>query len=95
MEGYVLQPAKSVALNIKAKSKKKSLNVKNYKLGAKTMPTVESAVHLGIIRTTSLTANMTINKGITKLPNSEQSYKGKVKTHKYINRQNQSITGKL
>ena len=32
---------------------------------------------------------------ITKLPNSEQSYKGKGKTHKYINRQNQSTTGKL
>ena len=32
---------------------------------------------------------------ITKLPNSEQSYKGKVKTHTYINRQNQSTTGKL
>ena len=32
---------------------------------------------------------------ITKLPNSEQSYKGKVKTHKYINKQNQSTTGKL
>jgi hypothetical protein len=32
---------------------------------------------------------------ITKLPNSEQSYKGKVETHKYINRQNQSTTGKL
>ena len=32
---------------------------------------------------------------ITKLPNSEQSYNGKVKTHKYINRQNQSTTGKL
>jgi hypothetical protein len=30
---------------------------------------------------------------ITKLPNSEQAYKGKVKTHKYINRQNQSTTG--
>jgi hypothetical protein len=29
---------------------------------------------------------------ITKLPNSEQSYKGKVKTHNYINRQNQSTT---
>jgi hypothetical protein len=29
---------------------------------------------------------------INKLPNSEQSYKGKVKTHKYINRQNQSTT---
>jgi len=27
--------------------------------------------------------------------NSEQSSKGKVKTHKYINRQNQSTTGKL
>ena len=32
---------------------------------------------------------------ITKLPNSEQSYKGKVKAHKYIKRQNQSTTGKL
>jgi hypothetical protein len=32
---------------------------------------------------------------ITKLQNSEQSYKGKVKTHKYIIRQNQSTTGKL
>jgi hypothetical protein len=32
---------------------------------------------------------------ITKLPNSEQSSKGKVKTHKYINRQNQSTNGKL
>jgi hypothetical protein len=32
---------------------------------------------------------------ITKLPNSEQSYKGKVKTHNYINKQNQSTTGKL
>jgi hypothetical protein len=61
MEGYELQPAKSVALNIKAKSKKKSLILKNYKPSAKTMPTVESAVYLGIIRTTSLTENMTIN----------------------------------
>ena len=34
-------------------------------------------------------------KVITKLPNSEQSYKGKVKTHNYINKQNQSTTGKL
>jgi hypothetical protein len=29
------------------------------------------------------------------VPNSEQSSKGKVKTHKFINRQNQSTTGKL
>jgi hypothetical protein len=34
-------------------------------------------------------------KVITKLPNSEQSYKGKVKTHNHINRQNQSTNGKL
>ena len=39
--------------------------------------------------------NMYWIRVITKLPNSEQSYKGKVKTHKYINRQNQSTTGKL
>ena len=32
---------------------------------------------------------------ITKLPNTEQSSKGKVKTHKSTNRQNQSTTGKL
>jgi hypothetical protein len=37
----------------------------------------------------------TIDKVIAKLPNSEQSSKGEVKTHKYINRQNQSTTGKL
>jgi hypothetical protein len=34
-------------------------------------------------------------KNIFKLPNCEQSYKGKVKTHNYINRQNQSTIGKL
>ena len=32
-------------------------------------------------------------KVITKLPNSEQSYTGKIKTHNYINRQNQSTNG--
>ena len=31
----------------------------------------------------------TVIRVITKLPNSEQSYKGKVKTHNYINRLNQ------
>ena len=41
------------------------------------------------------TISSQIIKVITKLPNSEQSYKGKVKTHNYINRQNQSTTGKL
>jgi hypothetical protein len=32
---------------------------------------------------------------ITKLPNTEQSSKGKGKTHKSTNRQNQSTTGQL
>jgi hypothetical protein len=32
---------------------------------------------------------------LTKLLNSEQSYKGEVKTHNYIDRQNQSTTRKL
>ena len=35
------------------------------------------------------------NKGNSKITELRQSYKGKVKTHKYINRQNQSTTGKL
>ena len=37
--------------------------------------------------------NLSLIRVITKLPNSEQSYKGKVKTHNHINRQNQSTTG--
>jgi hypothetical protein len=41
--------------------------------------------------------NMVLNfplyiRVITKLPNSEQFYKGKVKTHNYINRQNLAVT---
>ena len=51
--------------------------------------------HLGFpigIKTRNLVKDI---KVITKLPNSEQSYKGKVQTHNYINRQNQSTTGKL
>jgi hypothetical protein len=50
-----------VAFNIKAKPNKRSLNTREFKLGAQTMPTVESALHLGIIRTTSLKDNMIKN----------------------------------
>ena len=45
--------------------------------------------------TISKQTQITLIKVITKLPNSEQSYKGKVKTNNYINRQNQSTTRKL
>ena len=47
------------------------------------------------IRAASFVSIVLYIRVITKLPNSEQSYKGKVKTHNYINRQNQSTTGKL
>jgi hypothetical protein len=50
-----------VALNIKAKPNKRSLNTREFKLVAQTMPTVESALHLGIIRTTSLKDTMIKN----------------------------------
>ena len=38
---------------------------------------------------------ISVNKGNNKITNSEQSSKGKVKTHKCINRQDQLTTGKL
>ena len=50
---------------------------------------------LWLFRTCILYRDILLIRVITKLPNSEQSYKGKVKTHNYINRQNQSTTGKL
>ena len=59
---------------------------------------VESGCHINerisLVSLTSLFAKVKIWV-IAKLPNSEQSCKGKVKTHNYINRQNQSTTGKL
>ena len=51
--------------------------------------------HVCIYRFQIRDSNIAVHKGNNKLPNSEQSYKGKVKTHNYINRQNQSTTGKL
>jgi hypothetical protein len=57
---------------------------------------LKSGEHILIISMTDVIGLRNIHiRVITKLPNSEQSYKGKVKTHKYINRQNQSTTGKL
>jgi hypothetical protein len=54
MEGYELQPTKSVVLNITHKQCKQEHNNLTFTLGPNKMPTVESATHLGIIRTTSL-----------------------------------------
>ena len=66
------------------------------------VPTVQSNIETNKSKQPSHLINIakketkrTSYRVITKLPNSEQSYKGKVKTHKYINRQNQSTTEKL
>jgi hypothetical protein len=56
-------------------------------------PWNKSRTHRHLLRDSAcVEVNSTMIRVITKLPNSEQSYKGKVKTHKYINRQNQSTT---
>ena len=59
MKGYELQPTKSVVLNISHKQRKQESNNLTFTIGPNTMPSVESATHLGIIRTTSLKGNMT------------------------------------
>ncbi|CAC5378993.1 unnamed protein product [Mytilus coruscus] len=61
MEGYELQPTKSVVLNISHKQRKQESNNQTFKMGPNDMPSIEKAIHLGIIRTTSLKGNMTAN----------------------------------
>ena len=51
MEGYELQPTKSVVLNISQKQNNWE-NSTTFTMGPQKMPAVESATHLGIIRTT-------------------------------------------
>ena len=60
-----------------------------------TLKTYFSYILSNLMRTRSQITSDVYIRVTTKLPNSEQSNKGKVKTHKYINRQNQSTTGKL
>ena len=54
MEGYKLQPAKSVIINIQPNKRKQSMMDQEYILGINVMPNVKQAVHLGIIRTNTL-----------------------------------------
>ncbi|CAC5412369.1 unnamed protein product [Mytilus coruscus] len=61
MEGYELQPTKSVALNISHEQRKQESNNQTFKMGPNDMPSIEKATHLGIIRTTSLKGNMIAN----------------------------------
>jgi hypothetical protein len=73
-------------LNVLSKSETSDKKGDNYCERVKT----QRCLFMGAVRTPTIRIRV-----ITKLPNSEQSYKGKVKTHNYINRQNQSTTGKL
>ncbi|CAG2186181.1 unnamed protein product [Mytilus edulis] len=62
MEGYELQPQKSVALNLLSKThKKNNTNECIFNIGNNVMPNVKQALHLGIIRTTSMKENVAIN----------------------------------
>ena len=56
MEGYELQPTKSVVLNISQKQNNRK-NSTTFTMGPHKIPAIESATHLGIIRTTSLKGN--------------------------------------
>ena len=61
MEGYKLQPAKSVIINIQPNKRKQSIMDQEYILGKDVMSNEKKAVHLGIIRTNTLSDNMTVN----------------------------------
>ncbi|CAC5378097.1 unnamed protein product [Mytilus coruscus] len=61
MEGYKLQTKKSVAINIKPKPTRKETLLEEYTLNEATMLRVESAMHLGIIRTNSMKQNIIAN----------------------------------
>ena len=58
MEEYQLQPTKSIVMNVSSK-KNQTYNSKSPLQVGSNMPFVDNAVHLGIIRTTSLRGNTT------------------------------------
>ncbi|CAG2225858.1 unnamed protein product [Mytilus edulis] len=61
MEGYKLQPQKSVAIHIQPKPTKNSCEPEQYQLGKDPMPNVTKSTHLGIIRTPSMRQNIESN----------------------------------
>ena len=68
-------------------------NVRTHNVMSTLEPRPDTQCHFNIERTSWHTTSFI--RVITKLPKTEQSSKGKGKTHKSINRQNQSTTGKL
>lgn len=49
MEGYELQPTKSVVLNIFHKQRKQESNNQTFRMGPNDMLSIEKATHLGFI----------------------------------------------
>ena len=78
LEGYELQPKKSVAIHIRGNNKQCETTNEKLNMGNITMPEVEQATHLGIIRTTTMKHNIQTNvdENITKARRSTYSLFG-------------------
>jgi hypothetical protein len=57
LQGYELQPKKSVAIHIRGNNKQCETTNEKLNMGNITMPEMEQATHLGIIRTTTMKHN--------------------------------------
>jgi hypothetical protein len=78
LEGYELQPKKSVAIHIRGNNKQCETTNEKLNMGNITMPEVEQATHLGIIRTKTMKHNIQANvvENITKARRSAYSLFG-------------------
>jgi hypothetical protein len=78
LEGYELQPKKSVAIHIRGNNKQCETTNEKLNMGNITVPEVEQATHLCIIRTTTMNHNIQTNvdENITKARRSADSLFG-------------------
>jgi GTP cyclohydrolase III len=61
LKGYELQPKKSVAIHIRGSNKQCETTNEKLNMGNITMPEVEQATHLDIIKTTTMKHNIQTN----------------------------------
>ena len=78
LEGYELQPKKGVAIHTRGNNEQCEATNEKLNMGNITMPEVEQATHLGIIRTTTMKPNIQTNvdENITKARRSAYSLFG-------------------
>jgi hypothetical protein len=78
LEGYELQPKKSVAIHIRGNNKQCETTNEKLNMGNITIPEVEQATYVGIIRTTTMKHNIQTNvvENITKARHSASSLFG-------------------